>query len=148
MDCLRSGKDKYVCQNNIRSRAHRITTETVIKKALNGDDDKRVICGWTLASKVKILMGPGYTIKMERDLLRLRTVYVLYHVDDPELKGDLHLGSTAQVLKKRLCCHIKDTARRDCATPKVYRKMLETGPTNWKIRPLACAICTAGKSRF
>ena len=43
LDCLQTKFPKYVTFNNIRSRKHRITTETMLEKALSADDDKRVI---------------------------------------------------------------------------------------------------------
>ena len=38
------------------------------------------------------------------EIIRLRSVYVLHHVDDPELKGKIYIGSS-QSLQRRLQCH-------------------------------------------
>ena len=45
LDCLMMKTPKYVTFNNIRSRKHQITTETLLKKALSDDNNKRIIGG-------------------------------------------------------------------------------------------------------
>ena len=40
---LFTGEEKIVKQNLIRSRLHRLFTETMTKIALSADDDKRII---------------------------------------------------------------------------------------------------------
>ena len=42
-DCVLNGSVKHVTQNTIRSRAHNVFTESLFKKALCPDDDKRVV---------------------------------------------------------------------------------------------------------
>ena len=42
-DCVLNGSVKHVTQNTIRSRAHNLFTESLHKKALCPDDDKRVV---------------------------------------------------------------------------------------------------------
>ena len=42
-DCVLNGSVKHVRQNTIRSRAHKVFTELLYKKALGPADDKRVV---------------------------------------------------------------------------------------------------------
>ena len=42
--CLFGEKPKTIYFNTLRSRKHEITTETIIKIALDQNDDKRVVC--------------------------------------------------------------------------------------------------------